>query len=146
MSSDKRWARDEGGGSGLGYPLDLVPPPPPPSPSRPWPHHPQVHPSSLERMGSSQLGHQGDTSPPPIHVPPLQFSERPTCVQLTAALRDHSFEELDSQNMVNAALTSQLAKEAENGRLLRLLVKLSTITERADADMHWAETGAVLEP
>jgi PAB-dependent poly(A)-specific ribonuclease subunit 3 len=62
-------------------------------------------------------------------------------LQLTAALRDHCFGELDSQNMVYNALTSQLGKEAENGRLLRLLVKLSTITERADMDMHWAETG-----
>jgi PAB-dependent poly(A)-specific ribonuclease subunit 3 len=40
-------------------------------------------------------------------------------------------------------LESELAKELENGRLLRLLVKLGFVNERPDGDMdtEWAETG-----
>ena len=40
-------------------------------------------------------------------------------------------------------LKSELAKEIDNGRLLRLLIKLTFINERPDGDMdrNWAETG-----
>lgn len=62
-------------------------------------------------------------------------------MQLTNALRDHAFVDLDAKHLFCDAVVSQLGKEIENGRLLRLLIKLSTITERADTDAQWAETG-----
>lgn len=62
-------------------------------------------------------------------------------MQLTNALRDHTFVGLDAKHLYCDALAGQLGKEIENGRLLRLLIKLSTITERADTDVQWAETG-----
>ena len=49
--------------------------------------------------------------------------------------------DLDAKHLYCDALVGQLGKEIENGRLLRLLIKLSTITERADTDTQWAETG-----
>lgn len=62
--------------------------------------------------------------------------------QLTTALGEHAFAELDARHIYSDAVTAQLAQEMENGRLLRLLAKLSMVTERADMDTHWAETGA----
>ena len=62
-------------------------------------------------------------------------------MQLTNALSNHAFVDLDSKHLYGDAVVNQLGKEVENGRLLRLLVKLSTITERADTDTQWAETG-----
>ena len=62
-------------------------------------------------------------------------------MQLTNAMRDHTFTVADAKNLYCDALVGQLGKEIENGRLLRLLIKLSTITERADTDTQWAETG-----
>lgn len=66
-----------------------------------------------------------------------------TCVylQLTAAVGEHALAELDARALYTDAVTAQLARETENGRLLRLLAKLSMVTERADADPEWAETG-----
>ena len=61
--------------------------------------------------------------------------------QLTAALREQAFGELDAQHIYCDAVMGQLARETENGRLLRLLVRLSMVTERADMDPQWAETG-----
>ena len=51
--------------------------------------------------------------------------------------------DLDAKHLYLDALTSQLEQELENGRLLRLLIKLSTVTERADTDTQWAETGQI---
>jgi hypothetical protein len=41
------------------------------------------------------------------------------------------------------ALESHLTNEAENGRLLKLMIKLGCINERPEYQMnpHWAETG-----
>ena len=52
--------------------------------------------------------------------------------------------ELDSQQLYTDAVNAELAKELQNGRLLRLLVKLSTVTERPEheAQPQWSETGA----
>ena len=51
--------------------------------------------------------------------------------------------EADSQQLYADALTGELGRELENGRLLRVLVKLSTATERPehDSDPQWSETG-----
>ena len=63
-------------------------------------------------------------------------------LQLTGALGEQTFGELDARHMYTDAVVSQLAQEMENGRLLRLLAKLSMATERADMDSEWAETGS----
>lgn len=63
--------------------------------------------------------------------------------QLAAALADRTIAELDSVNIFGNAMMSELAKECDNGRLLRLLVKLGFVNERPelDGDTQWAETG-----
>ena len=50
---------------------------------------------------------------------------------------------IEAERAANDHLESELAKELENGRLLRLLVKLGFVNERPDGDMdtEWAETG-----
>ena len=39
------------------------------------------------------------------------------------------------------AVTVHLAQEVENGRLMRLMVKLMSVLERADMEPQWTETG-----
>ncbi|GAB4817655.1 hypothetical protein N2152v2_004701 [Parachlorella kessleri] len=62
---------------------------------------------------------------------------------LAAALGDRVFDELDAASLYGEALLGELGKECENGRLLRLLAKLSMVTERPElgGDTQWAETG-----
>ena len=52
--------------------------------------------------------------------------------------------ELEGAHLYSEALIAQLAKEAENGRLLRLLTRLSMVVDRpaGEPDAHWSETGA----
>lgn len=54
-----------------------------------------------------------------------------------------TFDSLKFERALCDQLKSELAKELENGRLLRLLIKLTFINERPDGDMdpNWAETG-----
>lgn len=56
--------------------------------------------------------------------------------------------ELEGAHLYSEALIAQLAKEAENGRLLRLLARLSMVVDRpaGDPDAHWSETGASRHP
>ena len=63
---------------------------------------------------------------------------------LAAALGERVFMELDAQQLYADALTGELGRELENGRLLRVLVRLSTVTERPEheSDPQWSETGA----
>ncbi|KAK9820130.1 hypothetical protein WJX72_006407 [[Myrmecia] bisecta] len=63
--------------------------------------------------------------------------------QLCGVLGERMLGELDALHLYSDAVVSQLSKEAENGRLLRLLIRLSTINERPEADMdpQWSETG-----
>ncbi|GBM63371.1 PAN2-PAN3 deadenylation complex subunit pan3 [Araneus ventricosus] len=53
------------------------------------------------------------------------------------------YTQLDAAQMRSDVIENELAKEVQNGRLFRLLVKLGTITERAEfnMDQSWAETG-----
>ena len=54
-----------------------------------------------------------------------------------------ALDSLEAARASNDQLKVELAKELENGRLLRLLVKLAFVNERPDGDMdtQWAETG-----
>ena len=64
--------------------------------------------------------------------------------QLVGMLGERVVGEVDTQQLHADALVGHLATEAENGRLLRILARLSFICERpdADTDSQWSETGA----
>jgi PAB-dependent poly(A)-specific ribonuclease subunit 3 len=68
------------------------------------------------------------------------ISDTATFTQLVAPVVLAS---LEAERAANDRLESELAKELENGRLLRLLIKLGFVNERPDGDMdtEWAETG-----
>lgn len=53
------------------------------------------------------------------------------------------YTQLDAAQMRSDVIETELAKEVENGRLFRLLVKLGTISERPEfhLDTSWSETG-----
>ena len=61
---------------------------------------------------------------------------------LVSSLGDRMFAELESSQSQIDTLSNELMKETENGRLLRLLIKLNMILERAEllGDTRWAET------
>jgi Pan3 Pseudokinase domain len=63
---------------------------------------------------------------------------------LCNALSDRAYAELEAAQLHSDALLGEVAKEAENGRLLRLLTRLSFVNERPEleGDPRWAETGA----
>jgi len=63
--------------------------------------------------------------------------------QLIAVLGERVAVEMETVHLQNEALINELSKECENGRLLRLLVKLGCINERPEGDMdsQWSETG-----
>lgn len=53
------------------------------------------------------------------------------------------YTQLDTAQVQLDILENELAKELENGRLFKLLVKVATINERPELNMEptWAETG-----
>jgi len=63
--------------------------------------------------------------------------------QLCSALAEHSMQEMESAALAQDLLLAELARESENGRLLRLMVRLNFVLERpeGDVDGSWAETG-----
>lgn len=65
------------------------------------------------------------------------------CATFTQLVAPVALESIEAERAANDRLESELAKELENGRLLRLLVKLGFVNERPDGDMdtEWAETG-----
>ena len=65
------------------------------------------------------------------------------CATFTQLVAPVVLDSIEAERAANDRLESELAKELENGRLLRLLVKLGFVNERPDGDMdtEWAETG-----
>lgn len=65
----------------------------------------------------------------------------PTAEQLCAALAPRVMHELEQAENYSAALETELAKEVENGRLFRLLVKLEFIAQQTGSpeDPAWRE-------
>jgi len=63
--------------------------------------------------------------------------------QLAGAMADRTMAEMDALSVFNDTTVLELAKECENGRLLRLLIKLGFVNERPDldGDTQWSETG-----
>lgn len=64
-------------------------------------------------------------------------------MQLSAALGDRLLTDLDNRALVCDALERALAHEADNGRLLRLLIRLASVYDhpRPDLSPEWADTG-----
>jgi len=73
----------------------------------------------------------------------LTGSSRRSVVDLMPMIGARYYSQLDTVQFHNDILNSELAKEMENGRLCRLLVKLATINERPELNMDpsWSETG-----
>ncbi|GFH30454.1 PAB-dependent poly(A)-specific ribonuclease subunit 3, partial [Haematococcus lacustris] len=121
---------------------------------------PPGHPPSLELLASAAVP-SSSASGPGSTLPGLSLRFTPefsklvgallaaprggplgTARQLVAALAERSLVEVEMLQLAQDALVSDLALECENGRLLRLLVKLGFINERpeGDVDASWAET------
>ena len=66
-----------------------------------------------------------------------------TCDAVCTSIAPHFVDEGDMQMAVNDGLHSHLQCEYENGRILKLLIKLGFINERPEYDMSpkWGETG-----
>lgn len=63
--------------------------------------------------------------------------------QITALVAECAFDELMHSHMYNDHLLGELSKEIENGRILRILIKLGFLNERPEyaLDPQWGETG-----
>ncbi|KAG1651820.1 hypothetical protein FOA52_008453, partial [Chlamydomonas sp. UWO 241] len=63
--------------------------------------------------------------------------------QLAAALADRTIAEMDNAALFGNQVVSELSKELENGRLMRLMAKLGFVNERPElyGDTQWADTG-----
>ncbi|KAL2653446.1 hypothetical protein R1flu_021574 [Riccia fluitans] len=63
--------------------------------------------------------------------------------QLHHVLTEHMFGEIESLHLQNDELMSELSKETENGRLLRILIKLGMTNERPEDGIEagWSESG-----
>ena len=73
----------------------------------------------------------------------LVTDRMPDCTIFSQLLAPVMSDALESERMLSDYLKAELSRELENGRLLRLLVKLAFVNDRPDRDMHkeWAETG-----
>jgi len=67
----------------------------------------------------------------------------PTIDDISVQINHQLIENIERLSLYNDVLEGELAKEIENGRLFRLLLKLGFINERPDGDMNssWSETG-----
>lgn len=73
----------------------------------------------------------------------LSNQARRSVTDLMPMIGARFYTQLDAAQLRSDVLENELAKELENGRLFKLLVKLGTINERPDLNMEptWAETG-----
>lgn len=73
---------------------------------------------------------------------PAQAPATKSVGELLSGIATHVVDAFDSSLHANDTLYSELAREVENGRLARLLMKLGTINERPeyDGDVNWSET------
>ena len=97
-------------------------------------------PPDLASLVSALCAADAPPPPPGTASPPRVTSWH----QLAAALGGRLLAELDAGCLLNDALANQLALEAGHGRLLRVLARLSAVTERPegpDVDASWAEAG-----
>ncbi|CAL7935560.1 unnamed protein product [Xylocopa violacea] len=73
----------------------------------------------------------------------LSNQARRSVTDLMPMIGARFYTQLDAAQLRSDVLENELAKELENGRLFKLLVKLATINERPELNMEpsWAETG-----
>ncbi|XP_035723493.1 PAN2-PAN3 deadenylation complex subunit PAN3-like [Vespa mandarinia] len=73
----------------------------------------------------------------------LSNQARRSVTDLMPMIGARFYTQLDAVQLRSDVLENELAKELENGRLFKLLVKLATINERPELNMEptWAETG-----
>ncbi|CAN0174931.1 unnamed protein product [Ectocarpus sp. 12 AP-2014] len=73
----------------------------------------------------------------------LVSKKPPSVFEVCVATAHHTMDAMENTLMANGALQSHLASEYDNGRLLRLLLKLGTLNERPDQGGvgEWSETG-----
>lgn len=73
----------------------------------------------------------------------LSNQPRKSVTDLMPMIGARFYTQLDAAQLRSDVLENELAKELENGRLFKLLVKLATINERPELNMEptWAETG-----
>lgn len=66
-------------------------------------------------------------------------------MQLSSALGERVLGELDTRSITCDALERAWSQDAENGRLLRLLIRLASVYDhpRPDLSPEWADTGAL---
>lgn len=64
--------------------------------------------------------------------------------QVAAVVSEQLMAEFDRQQLAAESAAQQVWKGAEDGRLLRVLVRLTSVLDRpgSDVDPQWAETGA----
>lgn len=73
----------------------------------------------------------------------LSNQARRSVTDLMPMIGARFYTQLDAAQLRSDVLENELAKELENGRLFKLLVKMATINERPELNMEptWAETG-----
>lgn len=72
---------------------------------------------------------------------PAQAPAVKTIGELLSGISNHVIDAFDSSLHTNDTLYSELAREVENGRLVRLLMKLGSINDRPEYDAEgWQET------
>ncbi|KAF3422092.1 hypothetical protein E2986_06423 [Frieseomelitta varia] len=73
----------------------------------------------------------------------LSNQTRRSVTDLMPMIGARFYTQLDAAQLRSDVLENEIAKELENGRLFKLLVKLATINERPELNMEptWAETG-----
>lgn len=73
----------------------------------------------------------------------LSNQPRKSVTDLMPMIGARFYTQLDAAQLRSDVLENELAKELENGRLFKLLVKVATINERPELNMEptWAETG-----
>ncbi|KAJ8667987.1 hypothetical protein QAD02_009650 [Eretmocerus hayati] len=73
----------------------------------------------------------------------LSNQARKSVTDLMPMIGARFYTQLDAAQLYSDVLENELAKELENGRLFRLIVKLATINERPELslDTQWSETG-----
>lgn len=72
-----------------------------------------------------------------------QSASFPSLDEVQSHLTARAFGQVDKLYSYNDSLETEVSKEIENGRLLRLLIKLGFVNERPEYDMSagWSETG-----
>ncbi|KOX77625.1 PAB-dependent poly(A)-specific ribonuclease subunit 3 [Melipona quadrifasciata] len=73
----------------------------------------------------------------------LSNQTRRSVTDLMPMIGARFYTQLDAAQLRSDVLENEIAKELENGRLFKLLVKLATVNERPELNMEptWAETG-----